>query len=310
MPAPVRIGTCSFADEALVAHWYPRGVPARDRLGYYAERFSTVEIDSTFYRLPSEQMARNWAERTPPGFVIHVKAFGVMTRHPVPLARLPPELREDRPGQPSRSWPTPRSTGTPSPGSAITGASTPFGSWVAGLGVRTLAPRIESGLPPLRTMPWNWRRRPSGRPKKNSVAPCSSASSTPNGESGDVVVRDSNCMMVEVSSPPCPYRRPDLWGPGPSHGTYGRVTAWLSKRVEFALAQMDLTLPQYRVLGILAEGSAAASRLADRLAVRPSSITAIIDGLEAKGFVDRGTKRTTVAASRCVSRRTMPPRRP
>jgi long-chain acyl-CoA synthetase len=57
--------------------------------------------------------------------------------------------------------------------------------------------------------------------------------------------------------------------------------------VEFALAQMDLTLPQYRVLGILAEGSAAASGLAGRLAVRPSSVTAIIDGLVARGLVDR-----------------------
>ncbi|HEX3795170.1 MAG TPA: MarR family transcriptional regulator [Acidimicrobiales bacterium] len=73
----------------------------------------------------------------------------------------------------------------------------------------------------------------------------------------------------------------------PSIGTYGRVTAWLSKRVEVALSQMDLTLPQYRVLGILAEGSAASSGLADRLAVRPPSITAIIDGLVARGLVDR-----------------------
>ena len=70
-------------------------------------------------------------------------------------------------------------------------------------------------------------------------------------------------------------------------GTYGRVAAWLSKRVEVALAQVELTLPQYRVLGILAEGSAAASGLADRLAVRRPSITALIDGLEAHGLVDR-----------------------
>ena len=70
-------------------------------------------------------------------------------------------------------------------------------------------------------------------------------------------------------------------------GTYGRVAAWLSKRVEVALAGMDLTLPQYRVLGILAEGSAAASGLADRLAVRRPSITALIDGLVARGLVDR-----------------------
>jgi DNA-binding MarR family transcriptional regulator len=76
-------------------------------------------------------------------------------------------------------------------------------------------------------------------------------------------------------------------GAPPVLGTYGRVAAWLAKRVEVALAQVELTLPQYRVLGILAEGSAAASGLADRLAVRRPSITALIDGLVARGLVDR-----------------------
>jgi long-chain acyl-CoA synthetase len=70
-------------------------------------------------------------------------------------------------------------------------------------------------------------------------------------------------------------------------GSYGRVAAWLSKRVEVALGTVELTLPQFRVLGILAEGSSAASHLADRLAVRRPSITALIDGLEARGLVDR-----------------------
>jgi long-chain acyl-CoA synthetase len=73
----------------------------------------------------------------------------------------------------------------------------------------------------------------------------------------------------------------------PVLGTYGRVAAWLSKRVEVALAGMDLTLPQYRVLGILGEGSAAASGLADRLAVRRPSITALVDGLVARDLVVR-----------------------
>jgi len=97
VPAPVRIGTCSWADEALVQHWYPPGLPARGRLPYYAERFSTVEVDSTFYRVPTVDMVRGWADRTPPGFVMHVKAFGLMTRHPMPLERLPPELRDGMP---------------------------------------------------------------------------------------------------------------------------------------------------------------------------------------------------------------------
>ena len=67
MPAAIRIGTCSWADDALSKHWYPPGTPPRERLAYYAERFSTVEVDSTYYRVPTEQMVRGWAERTPDG---------------------------------------------------------------------------------------------------------------------------------------------------------------------------------------------------------------------------------------------------
>ena len=93
----VRIGTCSFADEALTKWWYPKGLPARERLPYYAERFDTVEIDSTYYRLPDEAMTGGWAERTPDDFVFHIKAFGVMTRHPVKVDQLPPELRDEAP---------------------------------------------------------------------------------------------------------------------------------------------------------------------------------------------------------------------
>lgn len=97
MAAPVRIGTCSFADEALVKHWYPKGTAAKDRLPYYAEHFSTVEIDSTYYRLPERSTVQGWADRTPAGFVVHIKAFGLMTRHPVKLEQLPPDLREGMP---------------------------------------------------------------------------------------------------------------------------------------------------------------------------------------------------------------------
>ena len=95
MAAPVRIGTCSFADEALVTHWYPKGVPAAKRLEFYAEHFDTVEIDSTYYRLPERATVARWAERTPDDFVIHLKAFGLMTRHPVKADTIPPDLREE-----------------------------------------------------------------------------------------------------------------------------------------------------------------------------------------------------------------------
>ena len=95
--AAVRIGTCSWADDALSKHWYPKGLAAGERLAYYAQHFDTVEVDSTYYRLPAEPMVTKWAERTPDDFVMHVKAFGLMTRHPVKLEALPPDLRDDAP---------------------------------------------------------------------------------------------------------------------------------------------------------------------------------------------------------------------
>jgi uncharacterized protein YecE (DUF72 family) len=80
--AVVRLGTCSWADDGLLRHWYPRGVSsAAARLRYYAERFDTVEVDSPFYRLPAPEVAARWAERTPSGFVFHAKASAEMTGH-------------------------------------------------------------------------------------------------------------------------------------------------------------------------------------------------------------------------------------
>jgi uncharacterized protein YecE (DUF72 family) len=90
---PIRIGTCSWADEALSKYFYPPKFPAKERLAYYAEHFDTVEVDSTYYRLPSESMVQGWADRTPDGFTMHVKAFGLMTRHPVKVEVLPEDLQ-------------------------------------------------------------------------------------------------------------------------------------------------------------------------------------------------------------------------
>ncbi len=94
---PIRIGTCSWADEALSKYFYPPKLPAKERLAWYAQFFDTVEVDSTYYRLPDESMVQGWAERTPPGFTMHVKAFGLMTRHPVKIEVLPEDLRAAMP---------------------------------------------------------------------------------------------------------------------------------------------------------------------------------------------------------------------
>lgn len=93
----VRIGTCSWADEALSKYFYPPKLPAKERLAWYAQSFDTVEVDSTYYRLPAESMVEGWAERTPPGFTMHVKAFGLMTRHAVKAETIPDDLRAEMP---------------------------------------------------------------------------------------------------------------------------------------------------------------------------------------------------------------------
>jgi uncharacterized protein YecE (DUF72 family) len=79
----------------MVRAWYPPSKrTAADRLRYYASQFDTVEVDSSFYGLPTAATARLWAERTPPGFVFHVKAFGMLTRHGVRPEGLPVSLRQ------------------------------------------------------------------------------------------------------------------------------------------------------------------------------------------------------------------------
>jgi len=94
-PAPVRVGTCSWADESLVSTWYPSQVRSpEERLRFYAEHFDVVEVNSSYYALPTAEAASAWARRTPAGFTFHVKAFGMMTRHPVKVEQLPPDLRD------------------------------------------------------------------------------------------------------------------------------------------------------------------------------------------------------------------------
>lgn len=67
----------------------------------------------------------------------------------------------------------------------------------------------------------------------------------------------------------------------------GRVAARLARQVDVGLSEVDLSLPQYRILMFLAEGSVAASALADSLAVSRPSVTAVVDGLVSRGLVER-----------------------
>jgi uncharacterized protein YecE (DUF72 family) len=79
----------------MVDLWYPRGVASPEqRLRYYAARFDTVEVDSSYYAIPQRSYAEAWVARTPDTFSFHVKAYGLMTGHDVDVRSLPPELRD------------------------------------------------------------------------------------------------------------------------------------------------------------------------------------------------------------------------
>lgn len=84
--AVIRCGTCAWSDHE---EYFPKGLPPGERLTYYAQHFPIVEVDSSFYHLQPPKWYAAWAERTPPGFVFNVKAYGAMTRH----------HREPKPGE-------------------------------------------------------------------------------------------------------------------------------------------------------------------------------------------------------------------
>jgi uncharacterized protein YecE (DUF72 family) len=75
----IRVGTSGWSYPSWRPGFYPEGLAPADFLGFYAERFDTVELNSTGYRLPSEDQFRRWAEAVPDGFRFAVK---------LPLARL------------------------------------------------------------------------------------------------------------------------------------------------------------------------------------------------------------------------------
>lgn len=68
---------------------------------------------------------------------------------------------------------------------------------------------------------------------------------------------------------------------------YGRTLTRLTRQLEIAVAAVGLSLPQYRILGILGEGSSGASALAEKLTVTRPTVTAAVDGLVARGLVAR-----------------------
>jgi uncharacterized protein YecE (DUF72 family) len=88
------VGTSSWADPGFVEEWYPRGLAARDRLPWYAERFDAVEVNSSFYAVPEQNTVARWADVTPDGFTFDLKLHRLLSRHAAEIDSLPPDLRD------------------------------------------------------------------------------------------------------------------------------------------------------------------------------------------------------------------------
>lgn len=96
----ILVGTASWTDKSLIesGRFYPPdATTAEQRLQHYASVFPLVEVDSSYYGMPSQRNAVLWVERTPEDFTFDVKAFSALTHHPTRPGALPKDLREQLP---------------------------------------------------------------------------------------------------------------------------------------------------------------------------------------------------------------------
>ena len=106
MTKPVRVGICAWADPALIESgtFYPKkSMSAEARLRHYASVFDVVEVNSAYYAIPDVRNTVRWVERTPPGFVFHVKAYSLLTGHHPRSETVPADLAALLPRNPART---------------------------------------------------------------------------------------------------------------------------------------------------------------------------------------------------------------
>ena len=80
-PVDIRIGTSGFHYRHWCGPFYPEKFPSSKMLGHYLEHFDTVELNNSFYRLPTEDAFRCWRESTPDNFIFAVKASRFITHN-------------------------------------------------------------------------------------------------------------------------------------------------------------------------------------------------------------------------------------
>ncbi len=94
MAGKILVGTASWSDPGFVEHWYPKKMRAGDRLGWYAQQFEMVEVNSTFYSVPEPRLVERWCHNTPDRFIFDVKLHQLLSRHSTPAKLLPPALQK------------------------------------------------------------------------------------------------------------------------------------------------------------------------------------------------------------------------
>src|SRR4051812_7218496 len=77
----ILVGTASWSDPGFVEHWYPKKMPAGERLAWYAQHFALVEVNSSFYSVPDARLVERWCAMTPDGFVFDVKLHQLLSRN-------------------------------------------------------------------------------------------------------------------------------------------------------------------------------------------------------------------------------------
>jgi len=92
----IKVGTASWTDKTLIAskRFYPAGCSSAEaRLRHYASKFPIVEVDSSYYAMPSGTNSALWAQRTPDGFTFNIKAFRLFTGHQTGREAFPKDLQ-------------------------------------------------------------------------------------------------------------------------------------------------------------------------------------------------------------------------
>jgi len=87
------IGTASWTDPGFVERWYPKKMVAHERLGWYAQHFEMVEVNSTFYSVPDARTVERWCAITPDEFIFDVKLHQLFSFHSTQRKLLPPEVQ-------------------------------------------------------------------------------------------------------------------------------------------------------------------------------------------------------------------------